>query len=506
MKAKLVYKDHHQRYYKLSEYINTSANKSDKTINEMMSEQYKYLYPGYSKAEIERFNLSIQTNLLKNRYICKSDKQKTHMPSFIDLFAGAGGLSEGFIQAGYTPVAHVEMKRDACNTLKTRAAFHYLHQHNQLDIYEHYLRTKQEGTDGQDLWNQVPHEVTDRVIQATIGEETMDQITAQIEALRGEEPIDIVIGGPPCQAYSIAGRARMGEEVRKDPRNYLYRFYMRFIGHLLPKMFVFENVLGITTARTEDQIRPFDDLVRIANDLGYDVEAREQVASNFDVLQNRHRMIIVGWRRLNENNQPTGYHYPELHPNPTRYHTRRDLFSDLPIRRSGEGGMTEIVEYTKPLDEMRYLRETGIRSVINFTTEHVTRTNNERDREIYCIAIGEWKHRRRLNYANLPERLRTQKNINSFLNRFNVVDPHGCCHTVVAHIAMDGHYYIFPDNHPTIETARSISVREAARIQSFPDDYFFEGSRTSAFMQIGNAVPVMMAYHIAMAILPQINE
>ena len=136
------------------------------------------------------------------------------MPNFVDLFAGAGGLSEGFIKAGYTPIAHVEMKRDACNTLKTRAAFHYLRELNRLDIYENYLRNKREGTDGAELWRQVPAEVTNRVIQETIGENTMDPLLNRLDALAGGEPIDIIIGGPPCQAYSIAGRAKMGKDVK----------------------------------------------------------------------------------------------------------------------------------------------------------------------------------------------------------------------------------------------------------------------------------------------------
>lgn len=424
---------------------------------------------------------------------------------FIDLFAGAGGLSEGFIKSGYIPVAHVEMKRDACNTLKTRSAFHYLKDHNQLNIYEQYLRDKKEGTDGTVLWQQVPDDVTNRVIQATIGDNTMEQILAQLDALAGDDPIDVIIGGPPCQAYSIAGRAKMGQDVKRDPRNYLYRYYLKFIEHFHPKMFVFENVMGITTAQTADMVKPFDDLKKIADGLGYNVEAREQIASNFEVLQHRHRMIIVGWKREDENHNQTGYKYPDLDKRPSKYKTMRDLFSDLPQRKNGEGKLCEIIDYTRPIEDMRYLQETGIRGVLNFTTQHVTRKNNARDREIYCIAIKKWKDKHRLNYANLPDKLKTHKNTSSFLNRFNVVDPNGCSHTVVAHIAMDGHYYIYPTANPTIENARSISVREAARLQSFPDDYFFEGSRTSAFMQIGNAVPVMMAYHIAEALKKQLK-
>lgn len=425
---------------------------------------------------------------------------------FIDLFAGAGGLSEGFIKAGYLPIAHVEMKRDACNTLKTRAAFHYLMEQNRLDIYENYLRNKHEGTDGSELWRQVPSAVTERVIQETISEETMESLITRLDALAEGKSIDIIIGGPPCQAYSIAGRAKIGADVKKDPRNYLYRYYLQFIDHFSPKMFVFENVMGIKTAQTSDMVKPFEDLKQIADGMGYEVEAHEQIASDYEVLQHRHRMIIVGWKRNNKDHLLTGFHYPTLEKIANNYQTRNDVFDDLPDRKNGEGKLCEIVHYTKPLEEMPYLSKTGIRGIFNFTTQHVTRNNNERDREIYCIAIKEWEHKHRLNYATLPERLKTHKNTSSFLNRFCVVDPYGCCHTVVAHIAMDGHYYIYPSKIPTIENARSISVREAARLQSFPDDYYFEGSRTSAFMQIGNAVPVMMSYHIAEALRPQLEK
>lgn len=426
------------------------------------------------------------------------------MPRFIDLFAGAGGLSEGFIKAGYTPVAHVEMKKDACDTLKTRSAFHFLEQNNRLYVYEHYLRNKREGTDGRALWNQVPHEVTDKVIQAAIGEDTMGALFNQIDALSGGQPVDIIIGGPPCQAYSVAGRARLGDRMREDPRNFLYLYYIQFIEHYHPKMFVFENVMGIQTARDGG---PFRDLQERVRALGYEIEAREQIASNYDVLQHRHRMIIVGWRLLDDNDNPTAYHYPDLNPHPSNYGVRNELLSDLPIRRAGEGNLCEVVEYTRPDEEMEYAINAGIRSQLGFTTQHVARNNNENDREIYTIAINKWlNNHERLNYATLPERLQHHKNRQSFLNRFCVVNPDGCCHTVVAHIAMDGHYYIYPTENPTIETARSLTVREAARIQSFPDDYYFEGSRTSAFMQIGNAVPVMMAYNIAEAMLPQLEE
>lgn len=419
-------------------------------------------------------------------------KEKAY--TFIDLFAGAGGLSEGFIRAGFAPVAHIEMNRDACNTLKTRSAFHYLKNEGKLSIYENYLRSKKEGTDGSALWHQVPEQVTDSVICATIGEKTIDGIFESVEALRGSRSIDVIIGGPPCQAYSVAGRARMGKAVETDPRNELYKYYVRFIAKFSPKMFVFENVLGIITAKRG---KPFADLKRLVDDLGYDMDCKVQVASEHGVLQNRQRVIIVGWKRTKSGK----YRYPDIPVEEMPYKVLPDLFADLPDRKAGEGQLCEPIQYVKPLAEMPYLNESGIRGTLNFTTQHVARPTNDNDRKIYKMAVDMWLDKRqRLNYAKLPPELQKHKNKETFLNRFSVVDPDGCCHTVVAHIAMDGHYYIYPTRNPTVDTVRSITVREAARLQSFPDDYYFEGSRTAALKQIGNAVPVVLAQKIAEAI------
>ena len=387
------------------------------------------------------------------------------------------------------------MKQDACNTLKTRSAFHYLQNHGQLSIYEDYLKNKNEGTDGSVLWAQVPSEVTDAAICATIGEDTINGIFEKVDSLKGNKTVDIIIGGPPCQAYSVAGRARMGKAVEEDPRNELYKYYVQFLERYQPKMFVFENVLGIITAKRGE---PFADLKKLVDELGYDMDAQVQIASEHGVLQNRQRVIIVGWKR----NTSEKFGYPELAKESMPYTVMNDLFSDLPIRKAGEGKLCEPISYTRPLSEMEYLDKSGIRGVLDFTTQHLARPTNDNDREIYKIAVEMWKDgKQRLNYAKLPTRLQKHKNKETFLNRFSVVDPDGCSHTVVAHIAMDGHYYIYPTPNPTMDNVRSITVREAARLQSFPDDYYFEGSRTSALMQIGNAVPVILAQRIAEAIM-----
>jgi DNA (cytosine-5)-methyltransferase 1 len=199
-------------------------------------------------------------------------------------------------------------------------------------------------------------------------------------------------------------------------------------------------------------------------------------------LQNRQRVIIVGWKK------GSSVHYPKLEKEENKYQVLRDLFVDLPERKHGEGQLCAPVKYTKSLSDMEYLKKSDIRNtVFDFTTQHIARPNNGNDREIYKMAVEMWlNERKRLSYKEIPCKNQKHQNKETFLNRFQVVDPYGCCHTVVAHIAMDGHYYIYPTLNPTIDNMRSITIREAARIQSFPDDYYFEGSRSAAFKQIDN--------------------
>ena len=409
--------------------------------------------------------------------------------NFIDLFAGAGGLSEGFIRAGFTPIAHIEMNKYACDTLRSRMAYHYLKQHNRLEEYIKYLKEKQEGESGQKLWEKVPDEVIDSVINEEISDETLADIFIKVDKLKGNKQVDFIIGGPPCQAYSIVGRARDPKNMKKDPRNFLYKYYLQFLKRYEPKMFVFENVPGILSAQNGIHL---ENILKGIDKAGYKIELKKLKASDYGVLQNRERDIIVGWRK------ELNLKYPELEKEENPYKILPDLFSDLPERQQGEGSLTDIVQYVAPATG--YLQQSKVRNSLDFTTQHIARPHNLIDLEIYKRAIKLWLEKKaRLNYADLPPELQKHNNKQAFLNRFQVVNHEGCCHTVVAHIAMDGHYYIYP----SLKQIRSITVREAARIQSFPDDYYFEGSRTAAFKQIGNAVPVILAEKIANKIKEQ---
>lgn len=405
---------------------------------------------------------------------------------YIDLFAGAGGLSEGFLKQGYKAIAHVEMNPLACDTLRTRAVYGYLKEKGLSHIYHQYLKGE---ITREYFWKQAPANIIDSVINSEISDSSIKNIFSHIDNHLKDKKVDVIIGGPPCQAYSIVGRARDPKNMEDDPRNHLYKQYVKFLDKYKPKMFVFENVPGILSAKNGEY---FEKIKKAIRKSGYEFDFKVLNSKDFNVLQDRKRVILIGWRN------DLKLEYPNFEPMEQKYKILKDLFSDLPPLQNGTGSMG-IVKYKKKPTE--YLEITGIRNGLDFTTHHIARPNNSNDLEIYKIAVELWQEKKRLNYAKLPKRLIKHKNTTSFTNRFQVVNGDGIGNTVVAHIAMDGHYYI----HPDIEQNRSITVREAARIQSFPDDFFFEGGRTAAFKQIGNAVPPLMAESIAQKIKEKIK-
>ena len=409
--------------------------------------------------------------------------------NYLDLFAGAGGLSEGFIRAEFNPVAHVEMDQAACYTLQTRMAYHWLKGKDDLKPYADYLQ----GTvSREEFYDSVPDRITQSVINTEIGKETLQDIFQKIDLLLGDEKLDLIVGGPPCQTYSRIGRACCPNRMKGDPRNNLYLFYAEFLRKYKPQYFVFENVPGLRSATDEDgdsYLKLMQDLFR-HEDYSYETEFDTLNAKDYGVPQNRNRIILVGKKGTSK-----GF-YPK--PNTCKLNALvKEILADLPHIKAGGGSVRSC---SMKSNYHQWLCDTGVRNEILPVTLHQARTNNEQDREIYRIAVELWnKKESRLQYNELPERLQTHKNKNSFVDRFKVVAgdlPYS--HTVLAHIAKDGHYYI----HSDISQNRSLTPREAARLQTFPDDYYFEScsgkpSRTPAYRQIGNAVPVLLAQKIA---------
>lgn len=403
--------------------------------------------------------------------------------NFIDLFAGAGGLSEGFVRQGFTPLAHVEMDKYASLTLKTRMAFWELKNNKQYNVYRRYLKG---DLSRDELYSYLPEDLNKIVINKEISEKTIEETFDIIDSnmsLLGENSVDVIIGGPPCQAYSLVGRARDPFNKQNDPRNYLYKQYIRFLQKYEPKMFVFENVPGILTA---GKGALFEAIQSDMKSLGYTLEAKILDASKYGVLQQRKRVILIGWK----NGSNLGF--PQIEEVRNTYEVSELLF-DLPSLNPGQS--YSWCSYVS--EPSNYLLDMEIRDD-DFVTQHISRPLNENDRKIYRLAIEKWnREKKRLKYTDIPTDWRTHNNLRSFLDRFKVVAADlSYSHTMVAHIAKDGHYYI----HPDITQLRSLSVREAARIQSFPDNYFFEGPRTAVFTQIGNAVPPILSEKIAKGI------
>ncbi len=407
--------------------------------------------------------------------------------NFLDLFAGAGGLSEGFIRAGFTPVAHVESDQAACFTLRTRMALHWLKGQGQEKHYADYL---QRNIDRKQLYAKIPKRYISSVINIEICQTTLHQIFQQIDQYLNGSRLDLIIGGPPCQAYSVVGRSRDGNRMLGDQRNYLYLYYAEFLKHYKPAYFVFENVTGLLSAKDESGKMYFDSMQKLFREIGYEIEYMTLSAEDYGVLQRRKRIVLVGKR-----GKATGF-YPE----PDKWNPNLkvgEVFSDLPSLQAGQGDASACK--VKPYHGT-WLYEAGIRNDALPVSWHQARPNTEQDLEIYRIAVESWNRgKTRLDYNSLPDHLKTHSNRAAFTDRFKVVaDDLPYSHTVVAHIAKDGHYFI----HPDISQNRSITPREAARLQSFPDDYYFESAsgthaRTPAFRQIGNAVPVVLAEKIA---------
>ncbi|XOB42353.1 MAG: DNA mismatch endonuclease Vsr [Candidatus Nealsonbacteria bacterium] len=459
-----------------AEKITNNINR-DKKINTLLKRQgidvVRFWEHEIKKLEGKRFTKFIDK--LKNKIV--------RAPKVLDLFAGAGGLSEGFIRVGCEIVGHIEMDRNACNTLITRMVYHALLKKNKFDDYKNYVLgkiTRDALIDKYGLQKE-----RDSVICAKIGKHNYKELIDQIKERLDGGKLDMIVGGPPCQAYSYIGRARDDKNMCHDERNFLYRYYVEFLKTLKPKIFVFENVPGLESA---GKGRHLKDMRHLMKQVGYDTDYKILNAADFGVPQNRKRIVLVGW---NKTSKLKGYpDFPEV----KREYLVSDFFTGLPKIQAGEGRqIRKFLRRNKLLEKLDILNPQ-----FGLLMDHVARPNTKQDLEIYRRAVLVKQKGKNIKYNHLPKRLKTHKNEESFLDRFKVVDTNKRgSHTIVAHIAKDGHFYI----HPDIKQNRSLTIREAARLQTFPDDYKFEGGRGPRFKQIGNAVPPMLSEIIARTLI-----
>jgi len=237
----------------------------------------------------------------------------------IDLFAGCGGLSEGFKQAGFNVIAQVEMDKWACETLTTRHVYHGLKERGKGYLYHRYLRGEIGRENILDRFPELQELISHRVIHATLGEDGIDEILKRIKASKkfhGAAKFHVLLGGPPCQPYSLIGRARDPSRMENDNRHYLYKHYLEILQNLQPDFFVYENVPGLFTAKAEGK----EVFIRLLNDFSslnphYEIiPPLEQIckepqsyildSADFHVPQTTKRLIVIGYKKSLESKNP----------------------------------------------------------------------------------------------------------------------------------------------------------------------------------------------------------
>lgn len=497
----------------------------------------------------------------------------------IDLFAGPGGLGEGFA-ALEVESCHpfrigisVEKEESAQKTLRLRAFLReYRERHGELP--EEYLAFHA-GERGEPDWGQLDADAWRHACaearQLELGsQEAAEEIDLAIERIRSEHHETVLIGGPPCQAYSLVGRARSRGKKdyvpEKDERHFLFREYIRVLDKLRPAIFVMENVKGMLSSTVQSR-RVFEMLMEDLSSLGHsggelyqlrafrldeDAIRLKEVADpsefivraeQFGVPQKRHRVIIIGIRadiahradivsiplpssprvsvseaigslpRLRSGLSPAKLDNPMQWKSAvksaagslSKVSTRSgavaigDRFkliaADLVKNARDERSARQLPEAygTSNIPLLQWLESKELRSL----AQHETRGHMQSDlgRYLFVSTFGELNGRSP-KASDFPEELAPDHrswSTGKFADRFRVQLASEPATTITSHISKDGHYFIHPD--PL--QCRSLTVREAARLQTFPDDYLFLGNRTQQYVQVGNAVPPYLARQIA---------
>ncbi|AZL58947.1 DNA cytosine methyltransferase [Tabrizicola piscis] len=486
--------------------------------------------------------------------------------AIIDLFAGPGGLGEGFSRAGQetaTPMGirvSVEMDDHAIATLRLRS---FLRSFDAGFPHEYYdaLNTGRDLPRWDELHPAAWRRACDEARQLVLGQEGVFEELVPIldQARDGMHGDTILIGGPPCQAYSLAGRSRnlgkSGYVLEDDGRHYLYKEYVRILTRLRPAAFVMENVKGMLSSRVDGGgifDRVLDDLegaadgyrllpLAIAADVGVGRNAARDFivrAEDHGIPQARHRVIVVGLRSDLARGQPE--RGPLLLPSETV--TVAEALRGLPPLRSGLSTGDSVTDWqkvvrdrAKSIADLSFLPD-GVRSVAREVADTAAlpehRSSSIPTNDQPPTSLSDWlqdprlakvlHHETRGHIADdlgrylfssafalaedrapklsefpfwlLPEH--RNRETGAFADRFRTQVGSRVATTVTSHISKDGHYFIHPDPFQ----CRSLTVREAARLQTFPDNYFFCGPRTKQYHQVGNAVPPYLALQIARAV------
>lgn len=396
--------------------------------------------------------------------------------TFIDLFSGCGGLSEGFYRMGFTALAHVEINHWACETLRKRMKYYG--------------------------YTNIATEVIEKDI-------TSEDILVDIDKAVSGRAVDVIIGGPPCQAYSTAGRVRDSKGMASDPRNFLFESYVKILEYYRPKFFVFENVTGLLSARVGG--KPILPSIMKALSTEYKVIDDASVlvhnTADYGVPQIRKRVIIMGVRKDIVNKEAIDLYRnvikthwsPETNEEDRRrlkkYISVKDAIGDLPPVEPGADASTDAYDYPCNNAFLKRIGKAGVYPLM----DHIARKHNALDRERFAVMINNhW------SFGQLRKEMPQYEHEHArvFDNSYVVQWWDLPSKTILAHIHKDGFQFIHPDGNQT----RSFTVREAARIQSFPDDFEFAGSRGEKYKQIGNAVPPLFAEALAKSIKKNLRD
>ena len=408
--------------------------------------------------------------------------------TFIDLFAGCGGLSEGFLQTNrFKALAHVEWEKPMVDTLRNR-------------LVEKWGESVENAGEKVVLFD---IQKTDELINGSWTEESNLQYgsynadavkTVGLKGIVGKQHVNLIIGGPPCQAYSIHGRATDKDSMQNDYRNYLFESFCKVVDAFRPDLFVFENVGGLLSAKPGGvpvRKRIYDAFTQI----GYEIRTPEEMptalynAVEFNVPQNRPRVIILGVRNNAEVNLGDLYVAIDKEKNSTTKLTVRDAIGQLPP-------LYPLVESVK---EGRYTRSHQKNPDLTIT-QHEARNHGPRERTIF----KEWveNNMNHISHQEMIDYYYEKTGHKTLYQKYKSLEWDKPSHTVVAHLSKDGYMFIHPDS----KQQRSITIREAACLMTFPLDYQFLGSTPYNYKMIGNAVPVNFAKAIATGLYKSLDK